>query len=168
MRLVWLFLVGCGGSSGFNTGAAMIDAVPKVKSASALPFTGPDGAGNKVLGWKVEFYSNDKGTDCMGDGIEVLADLVIYTNQPASGAKYATINQGDISVVTTAPPTVSGTTAANVDANGFSMVSGLASITDAYLDHINGSISASGTDSGGNAKAINATFTAPACGTFKN
>ncbi len=49
-----------------------------------------------------------------------------------------------------------------------SMISGLATISDAYHDHIYGSIAASGTDSGGNAKAINATFMAPACGTFKN
>ena len=51
--------------------------------------------------------------------------------------------------------------------NGFSQISGLMHVDDAYLDHIYGTISASGLDSMGNATVINGTFMAPSCGSFK-
>ena len=51
--------------------------------------------------------------------------------------------------------------------NGFSMIAGIMHIDDAYLDHINGTINASGQDSTGTAMSISGTFKAPSCGTFK-
>jgi hypothetical protein len=160
-------LCACSGS-GFNTGPAMVSANTKIKSAAIKPFTGADGAGKIVRGWTVEFYSEDKGFDCMDDKIDVQGSLGIFTNQVSDGTEaYATITSGDISLVVDSPPIVTGTAAATMGVMGFIGIHGILHVDDAYLDHINGSIDGAGKDTMDNPMAMTASFMAPACGSFK-
>jgi len=171
-RLACLFLVvtaACGG--GTETGeASLTNTMPPVKSAAAKPFSGPDGGGMMVLGWKVELYSNGPGADCTE--ASKVGTIGIYTNQAASSGPQALLNTGDITIVTTSPPTAIGSAAvANVSVNGLSITGGIVSLTEFHLtadakhaDHMAGTISAGGTDGGtGMDVTVTGMFDAPVC-----
>lgn len=171
-RLACLFLVvtaACGG--GTETGeASLSNTMPPVKSAAAKPFTGADGAGMMVLGWKVELYSNDPGSDCTE--ASKVGTIGIYTAQAASSGPQALLNTGDITIVPTAPPTAIGTGyAANVSVNGLSISSGIVNLSEFHLtadakhaDHMTGTINAGGTDAGtGMDVTVTGMFAAPVC-----
>lgn len=159
-----ILIPACTGDSGYHTGMATLSSSSKVKSASAVPFKGADAMGNMVLGWNIDFYSNGVGTDCEGDGLDKIASIGIFTNQAVGSAKFATLQTGDIPIVKDSPPSTVNGTAATMGVDDVSAVQGSMSITDVYLDHINGTVSAGGNDSTGTGIAITGMFMAPACG----
>ena len=172
-RLVSLLIVitaACGG--GPETGEATLSgAMPPVKSASAKTFSGADGAGTMVLGWKIELYEDSPGADCLSDETNVVASIGIFTNQAAGSKPQALLQTGGISIVTMSPPTVIGNAAATMGVMGVSNVVGQVIVDEFHLtpdamhaDRIKGTISAGGTDSGTSADvSLTGTFTAPAC-----
>lgn len=172
-RIACLSLVlfaACGGG-GTETGeASLSNTMPAAKSSAAKPFTGADGAGNMVLGWKIEFYADSPGTGCLDD-VKKVATIGIYTNKTTADGPHAMLAVGGISIVTEAPPTVLGNAAANVSMDGVEVKNGLVSITEYHLaadakhaDRITGTINAGGTDTGaGTDVTIDGTFTAPVC-----
>jgi hypothetical protein len=172
-RIACLSLVlfaACGG--GTETGEASLSAsMPPAKSAAAKPFTGPDGSGNMVLGWKIELYADGPGADCLSEDLDKVATIGIYTTKTAADGPHAMLAVGGISIVTQAPPMILGSAAANMSVDGVMVNTGLVSITEYHLtadakhaDRIAGSVSASGTDAGtGGDVSIEGTFTAPVC-----
>lgn len=173
-RLACLSLVlfaACGGG-GAETGEASLSVVmPPVKSAAAKTFTGADGAGNMVLGWKIELYADGAGADCLSEDLDKVASVGIYTNKTAADGPQALLNTGGITIVTMAPPTVIGSAAANLSVDGVAVTSGLVSITEFHLlpdakraDRIAGTINAGGMDGGTGADVnVMGMFTAPVC-----
>jgi len=161
-------LVAC--SSGFETGPATLTGItPAIMSAGANSFTEADGSGNTVLGWKVEFFSNGSGYDCLSNNADEEADLLIFTNQPPGGGKKAMLTEGDISIVPDNPPTATAGEAAHFSIDGVSGVSGDVNITYLHLnssntmDRIEGTVTSAGTaDAGGNTP-VNGMFVAPVC-----
>jgi len=175
MQRIACLLIGitaaCGG--GTESGpAALMGVTPPGKSVGARIFAGPDGAGNNVLGWKLEFFEQGPGADCLSADTKVVASVGIYTNQPDTGDKkaQAILVIGEVSIVTMSPPLVNGNYAATMSAKGVVITSGLVSITEFHLtdathaDRIKGSITAGGMD-GGTGETINVTgsFDAPYC-----
>lgn len=160
---------GCGGS-GFSTGTATLTGVsPAPMSASATSFNDADGAGTMVMGWKISFWEQGDGADCQSTDTHRSAAISIYTKQPVVSGKKATLELGDVAIVTDAPPTVAGTAAATMGAEGVGQIVGSVSITTFHLradlsaDEIKGSISAGGSGSGGAGVAISGSFDAPVC-----
>jgi hypothetical protein len=158
----------CGG--GTETGeASLSNTQPPVKSAAAKPFTGADGAGTMVLGWKIELYKDDAGSSCT-DASKV-GTIGIYTNQASGSGPQALLSTGFITFVTMAPPTVLASAAANMSLDGVSITSGGVTITEFHLtadakhaDRIAGMIDAGGTDAGtGSDVSLQGMFTAPLC-----
>ena len=158
----------CGG--GTETGEASLTNVqPPVKSAAAKPFTGADGAGAMVLGWKIELYKDSAGSSCTE--ASKVGTIGIYTNQAAGSNDQALLSTGFITFVTMAPPTVLASAAANMSVEGVSITSGGVTLTEFHLtpdakhaDRIAGTISAGGTDGGSGADVtLDGMFTAPIC-----
>lgn len=171
-RLACLLLVlfaACGG--GTETGEASLSvAMPPAKSAAAKTFTGADGAGNMVLGWKIEFYADAAGADCTNEELDNVATIGIYTNKTAADGPQALLTTGGITIVTMAPPMVLGSAAANLSVDGVTISSGLVSITEFHLtpdakhaDRIAGTINAGGMDGAGADVSVTGMFTAPVC-----
>lgn len=165
-----VLFVACGG--GTETGEASLSVVmPPVKSAAAKTFTGADGAGNMVLGWKIELYADGAGADCTSEELDKVATVGIYTNKTSADGPQAMLNTGGITIVTQAPPMVLGAAAANLSVDGVSITSGLVSITEYHLtadaktaDRIAGMINAGGMDAGTGADVtVMGTFIAPVC-----
>jgi hypothetical protein len=168
--LSFVLFAACGG--GTETGEASLSAsMPPAKSAAAKPFTGADGAGNMVLGWKIELYADGPGADCLSEDLDKVATIGIYTMKTSADGPHAMLSVGGVPIVTEAPPTVLGSAAATVSVDGVTVNTGLVSITEYHLaadakhaDRIAGTISAGGTDAGtGGDVSIEGTFTAPVC-----
>jgi hypothetical protein len=170
-RLACLALVitaACGG--GTATGEATLSGLPaSVKASAAETFSGPDAAGNNVLGWNILFYENEPGGDCL-EGT-VAAKIGIYTSQAEGSAPNAILQQGGISIVTTNPPMApAGQAVANMGVEGVSDVMGIIQITDFRLAadaktavSITGTVTAGGYDANSEGVTLNGTFTAPVC-----
>ena len=167
--LLCLITAACGG--GTETGeASLSNTQPPVKSASAKPFQGADGAGMMVLGWKIELYKDDAGASCTE--ASRVGTIGIYSNQAAGGANpQALLSTGFITIVTAAPPMVVGSAAANLSVDGISVMSGGVTLTEFHLtadakhaDRIAGMITAGGTDAGtGGDVTLDGMFVAPVC-----
>src|SRR5688500_4882787 len=81
----------CGG--GTETGeASLSNTTPPVMSAAAKPFSGADGGGNMVLGWKIELYKDAPGASCT-DASRV-GTIGIYSNQAAGSGPQAILTTG--------------------------------------------------------------------------
>jgi hypothetical protein len=140
-----------------------------VKSASAKPFKGADGAGMMVLGWKIELYKDEPGASCT-DASRV-GTVAIYSNQADSSGPQALLMTGFITIVKDSPPTVIASAAANLSLDGVSVTGGGVTLTEFHLtadakhaDRIAGTISAGGTDGGTGADVtLEGMFTAPIC-----
>lgn len=159
-----LVVVAACSSSGPGTGPGMMSGVmPEVKSSAATPFTGPDASGKKVMGWTIDFYSSSVGSDCKSKGSKVVASIGIFTNQAAGSAKTATLQPGDIGIVSTSPPDTSSGAAATMGAMGVSGLQGSVSIGDFASDHISGTVAAGGFDVNNSPVTLNGTFDAPTC-----
>jgi hypothetical protein len=169
-RLACLALVltaACGG--GTPTGEATLSGVsPAVKAASMETFQGPDAAGTNVLGWTINFYSNDAGGDCLEGS--VVAKITIYTTQAVGSKPQALLQTGGIPIVTEVPPTVNGQATANMGVEGVSMVQGQIQIQEFHLtpdamhaDRIAGTVNAGGYDANQGGVSLTGTFTAPIC-----
>ncbi len=160
---------GCGGS-GFSTGTATLTGItPTPMSASATSFTGADGTGTMLMGWKISFWEQGDGTDCQSNDPHREAAVSIYTHQPPASGKKAMLELGDVAIVTDSPPSVAGTAAATMGAEGVSQIVGSVSITEFHLrtdlsaDEIKGTISAGGNNSNGGGVPITGSFDAPVC-----
>jgi hypothetical protein len=160
----------CGG--GTETGEASLTSVmPPAKSAAARTFTGADGAGNMVLGWKIELYADGAGADCTSEDLDKVATVGIYTNKTAADGDQALLQTGGITIVSMAPPMVLGAAAANLSVDGVTITSGLVTLTEFHLtpdakhaDRIAGTINAGGMDGGTGADVtVEGMFTAPVC-----
>ena len=168
--LLVVFTAACGGS-GFESGTATLSSItPPVMSAGATSFVGPDGAGTMVMGWTIDFFDAGSGADCLSADVHVLASLGIFTNQMKDATHpKAMLQTGDIVIVTTSPPTVTGNASATMGAEGISSILGTVSVTNFHLrtdlsaDLIEGTLNAGGTDGMGNGKMITGTFSAPVC-----
>lgn len=159
-----LVVVAACSDSGPGTGDATLSNVsPAVKSSSSVSFKGLDGNGTNVLGWKIEFYSSKPGSDCKSMGTAISSSIGIFTNQAVGSATKATLQTGDIFIVTTSPPTATGSAVANMGANGVSNIMGVVTVTDFAPDHITGTVNAGGADNNGNSVTLAGTFTAPVC-----
>ncbi|HEU4614807.1 MAG TPA: hypothetical protein VFS15_22095 [Kofleriaceae bacterium] len=160
----------CGG--GTDSGPAMLTGVnPPAKSVGARLFSGPDAAGNQVLGWKLEFFEQAPGADCLSADTKVVASLAIYTNQADDGSTdQAILATGDIPIVKENPPPVNGNAAATMSAKDLVIMSGIVSISEFHLtdlthaDRIKGTVAAGGMDGGtGQAVSLSGDFDAPYC-----
>jgi hypothetical protein len=158
----------CGG--GTETGeASLSNTTPPVMSAAAKPFTGADGGGNMVLGWKIELYKDAPGASCT-DASRV-GTIGIYSNQAAGSGPQALLSTGFITIVETSPPTLVANVAANLSVDGVTVKTGGVTLTEFHLtadakhaDRIAGTISAGGTDAGSGADiTLEGMFTAPIC-----
>jgi hypothetical protein len=164
-----VFAAACGGS-GFETAPAMMTGInPMVQSASATSFNAADGAGTMLMGWKISLWQQGDGADCMSNDTVRLAAVSIFTNQPVVSGKKASLDAGDIVIVAESPPTVTGTTAANMGAMGIGQIVGSVNITEFHLkpdqtaDDIKGTVSAGGNDMNSSPVTISGTFDAPVC-----
>jgi hypothetical protein len=160
---IFVIFAGACGGSGYNTDAASLTGVlPSPMSASGTIFTEPS---NTTLGWTIDFFSQGPGTDCMDKDNTIVASIGIFTTQTDNGSHMAPmVNDGDILIVAMSPPTIAGQAAANMGATSISDIVGTVTITDAYKDHINGTVNAGGKDKSGNSVSITGDFKAPLCG----
>ncbi len=161
----------CGGGDTDSGPASLSGITPPGMSVGARTFTGPDGAGNMVLGWKLEFFEQAPGAACLSADTKVVAAIGIFTNQPDDGTKdQALLATGDIAIVAQSPPNVNGNAAATMTATGVVMTTGLVTITEFHLsdpmhaDRIKGTVNAGGkTESSGSPVALSGEFDAPYC-----
>jgi hypothetical protein len=161
----------CGGSDTDSGPASLTGVSPPPMSVGARIFEGADGAGNMVMGWKLEFFEQGPGADCLSADTKVVAAIGIYTNQPAGSKPQAILPTGDIPIVMTSPPTVAGNAAATMSAKGVVINSGLVTITDFHLtsdqmhaDRIKGTVNAGGMDgTTGQSVPVTGEFDAPYC-----
>jgi hypothetical protein len=158
----------CGG--GTATGeASLSNTQPPVMSAAAKPFSGADGGGNMVLGWKIELYKDGPGADCME--ASRVGTVALYSNQTTDSGPQALLSTGLITIASDSPPTIIGSAAANVSVDGIAVKNGAVTLTEFHLtadakhaDRITGSISAGGTDaSSGTDITLDGMFAAPIC-----
>jgi hypothetical protein len=168
-----LVLTACG-VKGPPTGKSNVSGTtPSIMSAGANSFTGAD-ANNPpqmVKGWTIYLFSNGPGANCNSADTKVVASIGIFTNQMADSThKTAQLAEGEYTIVTQSPPPVNGTGgAATMGANGLDNIGGLVTITDFYaekdgtVDHISGTVAASGTSSTGDTVQLMGDFTAPNC-----
>lgn len=173
MQRIACLLIGitaaCGG--GTDSGPAeLTGVVPPGKSVGARTFHGLDGNMMDVLGWKLEFFEQGPGADCLSSETIVVASIGIYTNQPYDGVKpQAILLTGEIPIVPTSPPPVAGAAAATMSAKGVAITSGQLTISEFHLvdtmhaDRIKGTIVAGGMDGTGNPISVNGSFDAPYC-----
>jgi hypothetical protein len=176
MQRIACLLIGiaaaCGG--GTDSGPANLTGVmPPAKSVGARTFSGMDGSSPAmtVLGWKLEFFENDPGADCLSTDTKVVASIGIYTNQVDDGVKpQALLAVGDIPIVVTSPPPVNGAAAATMSAMGVVNPTGIVTITEFHRtpdnmhgDRIKGTVTAGGQDGQGGGISITGTFDAPYC-----
>jgi hypothetical protein len=173
MQRIACLLIGitaaCGG--GTDSGPGMLTGVtPQPKSVGARTFAGADGNGMNVLGWKLEFFEQGPGADCLSSDTKVLARIGIYTNQADDGVKeHALLAIGDIPIVVASPPPVNGAAAATMSAEGANGIQGIVTITEFHLsdathgDRIKGTVTAGGMDGAGGGVSITGTFDAPYC-----
>lgn len=172
LALLLVVLAACG-DDGTPTGAASTMGFDtKTKSSYSKPFTGADGAGNTVLGWKIDFTSANSGTGCKADGVKVVATIDIYTSQTKdSGHSVAELTSGDISITLNSPPTApSGGAIADMGADHLTNLEGTVSLTGVAksgdgksIIGLEGTISVGGLDDGGNGVIMSGTFDAPTC-----
>jgi hypothetical protein len=107
MQRIACLLIGitaaCGG--GTESGPANLTGVtPAAKSVGARTFAGPDGNMMNVLGWKLEFFEQGEGADCLSTETNVVASIGIYTSQLDDGVKpQALLQVGDIPIVAESP-----------------------------------------------------------------
>jgi len=159
----------CGG--GTDSGPATLTGVqPPGKSVGARTFAGVNGDGANVLGWKLEFFEQGPGADCLSSETTVVASVGIYTKQVEGTQPQAILLIGDISITTVSPPSVPGEAAATMSAKGVVIQSGVVSITEFHLtdamhaDRIKGTVTAGGIDGGtGEPISVMGTFDAPYC-----
>jgi hypothetical protein len=171
-RLACLSLIAfaaCGGS-GFETGTATLSGItPTVMSASSTSFNAADASGTMLMGWKISFWDKGSGADCQSNDPIRLAAVSIFTNQPVVAGKKAMLDSGDVVIVADSPPAVTGTTAANMGAQGIGGIVGSVTISDFHLktdlsaDDIKGTVSAGGNDMSGTGVQLTGTFDAPVC-----
>jgi hypothetical protein len=148
---------------------ASLSGGPTVKASAAETFVGPDGGGNKVLGWTILLYEDEPGGDCLEGTVS--AKVGIFTNQAEGSKPQALLSNGDsISIVTESPPTLAGAAAANMGVEGVSNVVGQVQITDFRLtadamhaEYIDGMIAAGGFGPGDESIALTGMFHAPVC-----
>lgn len=171
LALVTVFAAACGGGSGFMTAPASVTGiVPSPRSASATSFNEVDAAGAMVMGWKISLWEDGDGADCMAAEPHRVAAISIYTNQPVTVGKKASLDSGQaINIVPDSPPTIAGTAAATMGAEKLGSITGIVTISDFHLkpdlsaDDMKGTINAAGNDSNGAAVSITGTFDAPVC-----
>jgi hypothetical protein len=173
MQRIACLLIGicaaCGG--GTESGPANLTGVmPPAKSVGARTFTGLNGNMMDVLGWKLEFFEQGEGADCLSEDTNVVASIGIYTTQANDGMDgHALLQIGDIPIVTTSPPPVNGAAAAVMSAEGVIITSGVLTLTEFHLsdtthaDRIKGTVTAGGMDGTGVAVSVTGTFDAPYC-----
>jgi hypothetical protein len=150
-----LFAGAC--TSGVGTGTGSLSGVdPAPKSATATPFQGENGAGVTVHGWKIEFFDDAPGADCLSADLNVVAKIGIYTNVEVASQPQALLQIGDISITAMSPPNVLGNAAAVMSANGSGDIQGNLTIEEFHLtpdakhgDHIKASLTATGVSSNG-------------------
>ncbi len=173
MQRIACLLIGiaaaCGG--GTDSGPASLTGTnPPAMSVGARVFIGQDGNMVDQIGWKLEFFEQGPGADCLSADTKVVASIGIYTATPNDGTDvHAELKIGDIPIVMTNPPPVAGNAAANMSALGVTITSGVVSITDYHLvdathaDRIKGTVTAGGTDGAGNGVSVTGSFDAPYC-----
>lgn len=165
--LALAFTAACGGGSA--TGEASLSGVqPPVKAAASEPFVGPDGSGQRVMGWSILLYADEPGGDCL-EG-KVVGKIGIFTTQAEGSAPQALLSHGPISIVTDSPPVVAGQATANMGVEGVSNVMGQVIITDFHLtpdamhaDRIEGMITAGGFGPNQEGVSLTGEFVAPIC-----
>jgi hypothetical protein len=174
MQRIACLLIGitaaCGGG-GTDSGPANLTGVtPAAKSVGARTFNGPNGNMVDVLGWKLEFFEQEPGADCLSSDTKVVASIGIYSSQPNDGVKPQALFQiGDIPVVTTSPPPVTGQAAATMSAMGAINLQGIITLTEFHLsdamhaDRIKGTVNVGGQDGNGGGVSVTGTFDAPYC-----
>jgi hypothetical protein len=166
--LVIALTAACGG--GTESGPATLSGVmPAPRSAGARVFEGADGEGNMVLGWKIEFFENSPGADCLSEETKVVAAIGIYTRMTAGTQDQAILPLGSIPIVTQSPPVVNGNYAANMSAMGVTIQSGAINLTEfhlvdiAHADRLKGDVVAGGKDGTGNDVSVMGNFDVPYC-----
>lgn len=150
-----LFAGAC--TSGVGTGTGSLDGVdPAAKSATATAFQGENGAGVKVHGWKIEFFDDAPGADCLSADLNVVAKIGIFTNTEVASQPQALLTIGDIPIVAMSPPQVQGNAAAVMSANGSGDITGLMTVEEFHLtadakhgDHIKATLTATGVSTNG-------------------
>ena len=135
MQRIACLLIGitaaCGG--GTESGpATLTGTTPPGKSVGARVFEGADGEGNQVLGWKLEFFEQGPGADCLSAETNVVASIGIYTRQAAGGTQpQALLDVGvTIPITVMSPPIVNGHAAATMAAEGVVIQSGTLIFTE--------------------------------------
>ena len=168
--LIGITAAACGGGGTDSGPATLMGTVPPGKSVGARTFAGKDGNMVDVLGWKIEFFEQGPGADCLSSDTKVVARIGIYTSTPDDKmTDQAILKVGDIPIVTTSPPPVSGDAAATMSAEGVNGLQGVVSITEFHLadikhgDRIKGTVTAGGMDGTGNPISVTGTFDAPYC-----
>jgi|KBSMisStandDraft_5_1062788.scaffolds.fasta_scaffold1526690_1 hypothetical protein len=170
-RLGALLVVVAACGSQFPTGPADLTGInPAVMSAGAVSFSGSDGAGNIVLGWKLQFFANGSGFDCLSTSANEVADIDIYTNQTPNGGAKAMLSPSEISIVPDNPPTAQGDVGvAHMPVNGIHSVNGGVMLSAVHINSSNeidrfvGMVNAAGTSDAGDTIDITGMFTAPVC-----
>lgn len=171
-RIAYLALLMAGAcTTGLDTGTASLTGVtPAPKSATVTAFEGEDGTGTKVLGWKIEFFEEAPGQDCLSAELNVVAKIGIYTKDAAGSKPQSLLSIGGITIVTQSPPTVLAAAAAVMSADGVGMIQGQLTIDEFHLtpdamhvDHIKGTVSAAGTDGNGGAVNLDGAFDSGIC-----
>ena len=167
----FVLVVAACSDNGSGTGKATLTGVsPAATSAYSKTFSGPDGSGTKVLGWKIVFLDDPIGTGCMQSSDKVAATVAIYTSQTGSAGAIAMLQTGDISIVPNTPPNVIGTEVADMSASGIGNINGDLNITGIDLSGngktvigLEGTLTAAGTNGAGNAVSMSGTFSALTC-----
>ena len=171
-RLGALLVVVAACGTQFPTGPADLTGInPAVMSAGAVSFTGSDGSGNIVLGWKLQFFTNGSGFDCLSTSADEVADIDIFTNQTPNGnAKAMLVSGQEVSIVPDNPPTAQGGAVAHMPINGIHSVNGGVMLTDVHvnqssneIDRFVGMVNAAGTSDAGDTIDITGMFTSPVC-----
>ena len=169
LACVCVVLAAC--SSGKGTGeATLMGPTTSTKSVTASSFDGADGSGAMVRGWRLDIFEAGPGADCTDGGLKVSATIGIFTSMASDHGMVASLPApADIPIVMMSPPSVQGTAAAVMGAEGVNGIVGNLHIDKFHLDpnskpdEIDGTISAGGTGGAGNSVAITGTFMAPIC-----